>query len=133
MFGKKGNQQGSARQTNACQRDTCPSGMVPAGAGKESPESASYKVSRHENRVHTVGGVRCQRQGAGLIAYLDALHADVYQENAGYDTCVSVLEEIQDAPGENHDAASDEVEAAHAVPMHVFPYERGGQSSSYAT
>lgn len=68
--------------------------LLPARKGTQ---RAADEVSGHENRIYPIGGRRVDVENTGLVAELDTLHAYVYKNDTGNDTCIVVSAEKSEA------------------------------------
>ena len=56
----------------------------------------------------------------------------VYQDDAGNDACVTILEKVEETPRCNHNATTDEIETPYSVAVYISPDERCRQGSCHA-
>ena len=84
------------------------------------------EVSGHENRIYPIGGRRVDVENTGLVAELDTLHAYVYKNDTGNDTCIVVSAEKERASCKQNHSATDKVEIAYAYLFYIFSYKRCG-------
>lgn len=82
------------------------------------------EVSGHENRIYPIGGRRVDVENTGLVAELDTLHAYVYKNDTGNDTCIVVSAEKERGPCKQNHSATDKVEIAYAYLFYIFSYKR---------
>lgn len=89
----KGDGQRYYCQNNAGADHATPSPSLPTASCKEGTQRAADEVSGHENRIYPIGGRRVDVENTGLVAELDTLHAYVYKNDTGNDTCIVVSAE----------------------------------------
>ena len=99
---------------------------MPETSGQKSPHGTADKISGHENGIDTIGGRGTQFKDTGLIAELDTLHAYVYKNDTGNDTCIVVSAEKERASCKQNHSATDKVEIAYAYLFYIFSYKRCG-------
>lgn len=97
--------------------------LLPARKGTQ---RAADEVSGHENRIYPIGGRRVDVENTGLVAELDTLHAYVYKNDTGNDTCIVVSAEKERASCKQNHSATDKVEIAYAYLFYIFSYKRCG-------
>ena len=123
---KRDNERGGGQQgSGAC--DARPACDLPGRAREQRAEGAAEEVAAHEDRVDAVRGRGAEFEKRGLVAQLDALHADVEQQDAGDDRQVVVRAEEEHSPGGQLHQGTEAVEAEDAQPCDVFPGDGGRQ------
>ena len=130
--GEEGEAQGEERERDADGDDACPAGELPAGAGGEGAEGAADEEGGHEDGVDAVGGFGVELHDAGLVAELDALDADVDDDDAGDHAGVGVAEDAHDEPGEQDEGVADVVEVSEADFADVLADGGGGECAGDA-
>ena len=70
--------------------NTCPCIMLPCHAGAQCADAAANKQVEHEDGIAAVGGLWGLSQTAALVAKLVALCANIYQNDGGNESCISV-------------------------------------------
>ena len=70
--------------------NTCPGIMLPCHAGTQCADAAANKQVEHEDGIAAVGGLWGLSQTAALVAKLVALCANIYQNDGGNESCISV-------------------------------------------
>ena len=122
----KGDRQRYYCQNNAGADHATPSPSLPTASCKEGTQRAADEVSGHENRIYPIGGRRVDVENTGLVAELDTLHAYVYKNDTGNDTCIVVSAEKERASCKQNHSATDKVEIAYAYLFYIFSYKRCG-------
>lgn len=122
----KGDGQRYYCQNNAGADHATPSPSLPTASCKEGTQRAADEVSGHENRIYPIGGRRVDVENTGLVAELDTLHAYVYKNDTGNDTCIVVSAEKERASCKQNHSATDKVEIAYAYLFYIFSYKRCG-------
>ena len=64
--------------------------MLPCHAGTQCADAAANKQVEHEDGIAAVGGLWGLSQTAALVAKLVALCANIYQNDGGNESCISV-------------------------------------------
>ena len=98
---------------------------LPTTSCKEGTQRAADKVSGHEI-VLPDWRQMADVENTGLVAELDTLHAYVYKNDTGNDTCIVVSAEKERAPCKQNHSATDKVEIAYAYLFYIFSYKRCG-------
>ena len=126
------------KQRATCQQDTCsyhsrPAEPLPEGSGKESSGGTANEIGSHENSIDAIGCLRTKGKCTCLIAELDALHPYIYQQNTGYDTCITILSRIEHYPCTDYQRTSYISKPFHPDRIDEFSDGRSGQCPGYAT
>lgn len=123
---RQGGEQGSGPH------DARPAEEHPGRAREQRAERAADEVAAHEDRVDPVGGRRAELEQRRLVAQLDALHADVDEQDTPDDRPVVVAARGEEPPGGQLQQRPEAIEAVDAQPGDVFPDEGGRHGSGDA-
>lgn len=123
---RQGGEQGSGSH------DARPAEEHPGRAREQRAERAADEVAAHEDRVDPVGGRRTELEQRCLVAQLDALHADVDEQDTPDDRPVVVAARGEEPPGGQLQQRPEAVEAVDAQPGDVLADEGGRHGSGDA-
>lgn len=129
FFRTERDEQRGGRKQDSRRDDSRPAVKRPCGSRQQRAERTSREVGAHKNRVDPVRSRGIEFEQSGLIAELDALHADIDDDDSGDERRIGIRTEEEQQPCEDLQADADIVEPAHADAPDVLPGEGRRQSA----
>ena len=126
--GKRGG--GKGRTDKAHRR---PGAALPSDAGAKGAEGATDEVGDHEKGVGAVGGLGKFLDARTLVAELQALRADVNDDDRRNQSRIGVAEDVGHCPCQNLKATTAETETVDAEAVDIFADAAGGKGASNPT
>lgn len=129
IFRAERDEQRGGRKQDSRRDDSRPAVKRPCGSRQQRAERTSREVGAHKNRVDPVRSRGIEFEQSGLIAELDALHADIDNDDSGDERRIGIRTEEEQQPCEDLQADADIVEPAHADAPDVLPGKGRRQSA----